>query len=160
MPWEQASGRFCEQPQKGHGRIDCRHIEVLTLLPNTINYPHVAQVFRVRRERTDLSSGTTSVTYAYGITSVAAEDASPKQLLAWNRGHWAVESKNHQRRDKTLDEDACLARTGLAPANRATCNNLVLALILHRRQWHNAAAALRHFTLHRELALQALLSPA
>ena len=160
MPWEQASGRFCEQPQKGHGRIDCRHIEVLTLLPNTINYPHVAQVFRVRRERTDLSSGTTSVTYAYGITSVAAEDASPKQLLAWNRGHWAVESKNHQRRDKTLDEDACLARTGLAPANRATCNNLVLALILHRRQWHNAAAALRHFTLHRKLALQALLSPA
>ena len=114
----------------------------------------------MRRERTDLSSGTTSVTYAYGITSVAAEDASPKQLLAWNRGHWAVESKNHQRRDKTLDEDACLARTGLAPANRATCNNLVLALILNRRQWHNAAAALRHFTLHRKLALQAVLSPA
>ena len=163
MPWEQAAGRFCEQPQKGlkgHGRIDCRHIEVLTLLPNTINYPHVAQVFRVRRERTDLSSGTTSVTYAYGITSVAAEDASPKQLLAWNRGHWAVESKNHQRRDKTLDEDAGLARTGLAPANRATCNNLVLALILNRRQWDNAAVALRHFTLHRKLALQAVLSPA
>ena len=111
---------FCEQPQNGPGRIGCRHIEVLTLLPNTINYPHVAQVFRVRRERTDLSSGTTSVTYAYGITSVAAEDASPKQPLAWNRGHWAVESKNHQRRDKTLDEDACLARTGLAPTNRAT----------------------------------------
>ena len=25
-------------------------------------------------------------------------EASPEQLLAWNRGHWAVESKNHQRR--------------------------------------------------------------
>ena len=33
------------------GAIDCRQIEVLTLLPKTINYPHVAQVFRVRRER-------------------------------------------------------------------------------------------------------------
>ena len=59
MPWEQA-GRFCEQPQKAHGRIDCRQIEVLTL-PKTINYPHVAQVFRVRRERTDLKSDATSV---------------------------------------------------------------------------------------------------
>ena len=46
-----ATGRwesFSEDPEKGHGRIDCRHIEVLTLLPKTINYPHVAQVFRVR----------------------------------------------------------------------------------------------------------------
>ena len=159
MPWEQATGRFCEQPHKGHGRIDCRQIEVLTLLPKTINYPHVAQVFRVRRERTDLKSDAKSVTYAYGITSVSCAEASPEQLLAWNRGHWAVESKNHQRRDKTLDEDACLARSGLAPANRATCNNIVLALILHRRRWDNAAAALRYFTLHRTAALEALLAP-
>ena len=84
---------------------------------------------------------------------------SPAQLLAWNRGHWAIESKNHQRRDKTLGEDACLARCGFAPANRATCNNIVLALILHHGRWHNAAAALRHFTLHRQAAFAALLSP-
>ena len=51
-----------------------------------------------------------------------------------SRGHWAVESKNHQRRDKTLGEDACLARCGFAPANRATCNNIVLAVILHHRR--------------------------
>ena len=132
---------------------------MLTLLPKTINYPHLAQVFRVRRERTDLKSGSKRVTYAYGITSVSAASAAPQQLLAWNRGHWAIESKNHQRRDQTLDEDACRARSGLAPANRATCNNIVLALILHRRQWDNAAAALRHFTLHPKMALQAVLSP-
>ena len=79
-------------------------------------------------------------------------------MLAWNRGHWAIEWKNHQRRDKTLDE-ACLARSGLAPANRATCNNLVPTLILHRRRWDNAATALRYFTLHRKAALQTPLSP-
>ena len=83
---------------------------------------------------------------------------SAQQLLAWNRGHWAIESKNHQRRDKTLDEDACLARSGLAPANRATCNNLVLALILHRRRWDNAAAALATLPCTKA-ALQTLLSP-
>ena len=159
MPWDQATGRFREEPKRAHGRIDARQIEVLTLLPKTINYPHVAQVFRVRRERTDLKSGATSVTWAYGITSVSRAQASPEQLLAWNRGHWAVEAKNHQRRDKTLDEDACLARSGWAPANRATCNNIVLALILHRRRWDNAAAALRYFTLHRTAAVEALLAP-
>ena len=40
------------------------------------------------------------------------------------------------------------------PANRATCNNIALALILHRRQWDNAAAA-----LHRKAAFEALLAP-
>ena len=158
MPWEQATGRFSEDPEKGHGRIDRRHIEVLTPLPNTLNYPHVAQVFRVRRERTILKTGEQSVEYAYGITSVKAEYGSAKQLLAWNRGHWSIEVKNHLRRDKTFDEDACLARAGLAPANRATCNNIALALILHQGNT-NAAAALRHFTLYRKAAFAALLSP-
>ena len=47
-----------------------------------LNFAHVAQVFRVPRERTDLKSGEYSVEYAYGITSLAAESATPKQLLA------------------------------------------------------------------------------
>ena len=160
MPWEDAAGRFSEDPQKGHGRIDRRHIEVLTPLDKTLNFAHVAQVFRVRRERTDLKSGEYSVEYAYGITSLAAESATPKQLLAWNRGHWAIESKNHHRRDRTLCEDACMARSGFSPANRATCNNIVLALILHHRRWDNAAQALRYFTLRRSEAFKALLAPA
>ena len=37
MPWEDAAGRFSEDPQKGHGRIDRRHIEVLTPLDKTLN---------------------------------------------------------------------------------------------------------------------------
>ena len=52
-----------------------------------------------------------------------------------------------------------MAHRGLAPANRATCNNIVLALILHRRQWDTAAAALRYFTLRRKAAFEALLAP-
>ena len=112
----------------------------------------------MRRERTNLKIGEQSVEYAYGITSVAAERGSAQQLLAWNRGRWSIEVKNHLRRDKTFDEDACLARTGLAPANRATCNNIALALILHQGNT-NATAALGHFTLYRKAAFAALLSP-
>ena len=132
----------------------------ITPLAKTLNFAHVAQVFRVRRERTDLKSGEYRVEYAYGITSLAAASATPPQLLAWNRGHWAIESKHHQRRDKTLCEDAGMARSGFSPANRATCNNIVLALILHHRRWDNAAQALRYFTLRRSEAFKALLAPA
>ena len=62
-------------------------LEVLTPPNKTITYPHVAQVFRVRRERTDIKSDAKSITYAYGITSVSSADASARQLMAWNRGH-------------------------------------------------------------------------
>ena len=52
-----------------------------------------------------------------------------------------------------------MARSGFSPANRATCNNIVLALILHHRRWDNAAQALRYFTLRRSEAFKALLAP-
>ena len=90
-------------------------------------------MFRIRRQRTDLKRNETTISYAYGITSLTADCASAEQLLAWNRGHWAIESKNHYRRDKTQFEDACMAHRGLAPANRATCNNIVLAQYNNRQ---------------------------
>ena len=68
-------------------------------------------------------------------------------------------SRDH-RRDTTLCKDACMARSGFSPANRATCNNIVLALILHQRRWDNAAQALRYFTLRRSEAFKVLPAPA
>ena len=62
----------------------------------------------MRRERTILKTGEKSVEYAYGITSVAAKCRSAKQLLAWNRGHWSIEVKNHLRRDKDLRQGRML----------------------------------------------------
>ncbi len=44
------------------------------------------------------------------MTSVKAERASPQQLLAWNRGHWVVESHHHVR-DATFREDDSMLRT-------------------------------------------------
>ena len=162
VDWERAaSGRFEEKIDKAHGRIEQRRIEVLTPLPRLINYPHVAQIFRVTRERTDARhNGTaeTSIEHAYGITSAPAERASPEQLLAWNRGHWSVEV-NHHIRDQTFAEDACLARAGFAPANNAICTNLALAIIIHKTPFESFATATRHFALQRRDALTALLLP-
>ncbi len=162
IDWERdASGHFEEDVAKAHGRVEQRRIETLTPLPGLINYPHVAQIFRVTRKRTDArrnGTGETSIEHAYGITSVPAERASPKDLLAWNRGHWSVEV-NHHVRDKLFDEDACLARTGFAPENNALCTNIAIALIIHKTDFDSVASATRHFALQREDAFAAILSP-
>ena len=162
LNWQRdATGHSEEDLDKAHGRIEQRRIEVLTPLPRLLNYPHVAQIFRITRERTDArrnGTGKTTIEHVYGLTSVPADCASPEQLLAWNRGHWAVEV-NHNIRDTTFAEDACLARSQFAPANNTTCTNLALALIIHKTPFDSVAAATRHFALQREDAFKALLSP-
>ena len=133
----------------------------MTPLEGLLNYPHVAQIFRITRRRTDArqnGTGQTTREQVYGITSVPAHRATPRQLLAYNRGHWAVEV-NHHIRGTTFAEDACLARTQFAPANNATCTNLGLAIIIHKSPFASFASATRHFALERKDTFTALLSP-
>ena len=126
-----ATGAFEEKPnKKAHGRIECRRIQTITPLPGTVKYPHVAQIFRIVRERETVKTGEKSTEIVYGITSVPANRGTPENLLAWNRGHWSVENLNHRVRDVNFGEDACLSRTTHAPTNGALCNCIALALIL------------------------------
>ena len=158
IDWEKdATGGFDEAFDKAHGRIERRRVRVLTPLRGTVNYPHLSQVFRVERLRISLKSGTESTEFAYGITSVPQHKGTPGQLLAWNRGHWGVENKNHRTRDVHFEEDACLARTGNAPANNALCNGIALAVILGSGH-AKVAQATRHFARHRGDAFRAVLS--
>ena len=159
IDWERdATGGHEEASAKAHGRIERRRIRTLTPLRGTVSYPHLKQIFRVGRQRIDASSGHESRELAYGITSVPEERGSPEQLLAWNRGHWAVENQNHRTRDVHCAEDACLARKAHAPVNNALCNCIALAIILRRGK--SVAEATRHFALHRNDALDAVLLPA
>ena len=94
------------------------------------------------------------------ITSLSAERASPAELLALNRGHWAVENANHRVRDTALGEDACLARTGNGPINRASLNNIAFAVVFaNRRDGESLAAAFRGFQLDTADAIRALRDP-
>lgn len=161
LPWSSHTVRaYSEDWSKAHGRLEQRQIEVLTPSPDYFDFRHVRQAFRIERSREllkDPSSASTEV--AYGITSVAEQRADAKQLLAWNRGHWTVENRNHYIRDTAFDEDGCLARTGNAPANNALCNNIALALIFHHNQFDTVTQAIRHYSLNRKDAFEALLSP-
>ena len=118
MKWHSARvRRYSEAPAKAHGRLEQRHIEALEVDdPQRFDFKQVRQVYRIARDREVLKeAGSASTETVYGITSVGAERADAKQLLEWNRGHWAVENANRHIRDRTFQEDACPARTGNGP---------------------------------------------
>ena len=61
------------------------------------------------------------------ITSLAADETTPEDLLAHVRGHWRVEHA-HWLRDVIWKEDKSLIRTGSAPQVWSALTNLVITL--------------------------------
>ena len=71
-----------------------------------------------------------------------------------------MENLNHRQRDCVFGEDACLTRTGQGPANRASLNNIALAVIFAcRRKTESLAATRRRLQLYRSEAVAALTRP-
>ena len=88
--------------------------------------PRRRQAFRVERERKVLSSGKTTTEIAFGITSLGPERAQASELLALNRGHWAIENRLHYVRDTAYDEDRNRVR---AKATRLRVDALTAVVI-------------------------------
>ncbi len=167
IDWERdATGSFAEDLEKARGRLEQRSISVLTPLKRLINYPGVSQIARITRYREPLKkdgddAGKDDCTETvYLITSLDAEAASPEELLKLNRGHWSVENLNHRQRDCVFGEDACLTRTGNGPANRASLNNIALAVVFaSRREAESLAETRRRLQPDRSEAIAALTRP-
>ena len=121
------------------GRHELRTIQVLPA-PDGLKFPHIAQVFLI--ERTVTAKGRTTYQAMLYITSLTAEQASPADLLAYVRQHWAIEAL-HWIRDVTYQEDASRIHTGNAPRVMATLRNVSISL-LKISGTTNIAAALRH----------------
>lgn len=115
------------QANKGHGRIETRTIR--TADATGIDFPHAAQVFRLRRDRAGLDGIRTSKEIVYGITNLPADQARPEDLATYARGHWTIENKIHYVRDVTYGEDASQVRTGNAPRAMASLRNLAISLL-------------------------------
>ena len=65
-----------------------------------------AQLLRIERHVWKGAAAEPTITVAYGLTSRAAAEATPAQLLAAVREHWsAIENGQHHRRDRTFRED-------------------------------------------------------
>ncbi len=129
------------QEGKGHGRRERRSIR--TAPATGIDWPHAAQVMRIRRDSGPTHGPREHKEIAYGITSLPADLASPRHLAFYARQHRAIENREHYVRDKTFSEDQQQVRTGNQPNAYAAIRNLVtgafrragFASIAHARRY-------------------------
>ena len=126
---------------RGHGRQqEVRHLVASTDLTAYLDWPGLAQVFRL--ERTWREHGKTKQALLYGITSLSPADGPPERLLALKRGHWAIENGLHRVKDVTLGEDQSTLHMGQGPTVMAFLRDAALSL-LRRAGIHQIAARLR-----------------
>jgi predicted transposase YbfD/YdcC len=148
--------RTARTVEKGHGRKDMRMITVSSMLADYSTWPQLAQVFKLESQRTD-ALGTIKTKVRYGVTSLPADLADPKRVLALTRGHWGIENGLHYRRDATMREDHAQVRMGHAPEMLAVLNNTVLGLFA-RQGATNVAEARRTFAYLFDRALASLVA--
>ena len=145
-------------PEKGHDRVETRHIDALTLPERMLHFECPRQAMRVTRERTELRTGSTTTETAYALTSVSVERAGPAQFLAWNRGHWMVENRLHYVRDFTYDEDRCRAYVRHLPGNLACLSNAAIAIVRCDGRFRYIPEANRHYAARAQEALDAIMT--
>jgi predicted transposase YbfD/YdcC len=147
--------RTAERVNKGHGRREKRILWASTELNDYLDWPGVAQVFRIERVIWHEKHRGYTRQVVYGLTSLSPKRASPKKLLALVRQYWEIETGLHYRRDVTLKEDATRLTLGNAGHTMAILNNAVIGLCL-QNGYHNLAQARRRFNARPELAFDLL----
>jgi predicted transposase YbfD/YdcC len=149
--------RTAETVSKGHGRREKRTLWASTELNDYLDWPGIAQVFRIERVIWHEKYGGYTRQVVYGLTSLPPERASPRKLLALVRQYWQIETGLHYRRDVTLKEDTTRLTIGNAGHIMAILNNAVIGLCL-QNGYHNLAQARRRFNARPELAFDLLCS--
>jgi predicted transposase YbfD/YdcC len=115
------------QTDRGKGRIVRRAIWVAPA--GEVEFPGVAQVFRIRRDTFDHLGRRLTKEVVHGVTSLTASQANPDVLAGLVRSHWGIENKSHWVRDVVFREDSQHAYAGTGAQVMATLRNLVLGLL-------------------------------
>jgi predicted transposase YbfD/YdcC len=149
--------RRVSRVHKGHGRIEKRTILVSTELNDYLDWPGVAQVFRLEREVWHAKYQGRTRQVVYGLTSLPPDQAPPQKLLALTRQYWGIENGLHYRRDVTLHEDNTRLTVGSSGQNMAILNNLVVSLCIQAGH-ANLAKARRRFSAHPAQGLRLIVS--
>ena len=139
-----------------HGRMEKRRITTSSLLNDYCDWPGLAQVFKLERHRERLVTGEVSEEIIYGITSLAKDKSSPRQLLTLVRSYWGIENGLHYRRDVTFKEDRTHMKVSNAAHALAIINNLVIGLLMKSGE-RNLASARRKYCAKPQEALALIL---
>jgi len=111
----------------------------------TLGLAGAAQIFRLERKIQHLRKGRvikTTEESVYGVTSRGADEASPQRLLELVREYWAIEIKQHYRRDHTQREDHCLVRDSVSARNLSLMRSAAIFLYEQQRLKPNAKKSL------------------
>jgi predicted transposase YbfD/YdcC len=112
--------------ERSHGRITRRTLWITTA--DGIDFPHAAQVLRIRRDVYGLDGIALSKQNIHAITSLTPARATPARIATLARRHWTIESV-HWIRDVTWGEDANTGYTGNGAHLLAALRNLALNLL-------------------------------
>jgi predicted transposase YbfD/YdcC len=123
---------------KGHGRLDERSISVSSLMNDYLDWPYLAQVFKLERRFTYLATGEVKHEVQYGLTSLTSQEANPKRLLEIICSQSGIENGIHYQRDVTFQEASTRMTHKSKGRVMAIINNLVSGL-LAIQGFHNFA---------------------
>lgn len=138
---------YCHLSGSEHGRLETRSIWVSATLNDYVNFPFVAQVFKIERHTIDKKSQKESNEVIYGVTSRTSEQASAEAVLHNNRHHWCIENSCHYIIDWNYDEDRSRIRTGYGPENMTRLRRFCVGL-LKGRGVENIAQKMRELMLN------------
>jgi predicted transposase YbfD/YdcC len=142
---------------RGHGRQnEVRHLIASTDLTAYLDWPGLAQVFRL--QRTWQEHGVPKQAVHYGITSLPPTVGPPERLLALKRGHWVIENRLHRTKDVTLGEDQSTLHTGQGPTVMAFLRDAALSL-LHRAGIQQITARLPEYAQDPNPAVALVVAP-
>ncbi len=141
---------------KQAGRLEERRLTMSNMLKDYLNWPYLAQVFKLERRFTTLATGEVTTEVQYGLTSLSAQEAGPGRLLSIVRSEWGIENGLHYRRDVTFQEDHTRITNKNLAHVMATINNLVISM-LNCQGFTNHAHARRVFNAAPDKALALIL---
>jgi predicted transposase YbfD/YdcC len=124
-----ATSTHTSSTDRAHDRRERRTLQASTALTDYLDWPGLAQVFRLERQTLDPGTGEVRREVVYGLTSLAADRADATALLRLLRRHWTIENRCHWVRDVTYDEDRSQARRGAIPQVMAALRNLAIGLL-------------------------------
>jgi predicted transposase YbfD/YdcC len=123
-----AESQYCEDYDKGHGRIETRKcwvshdIQWLRLRhPNWLSISSIICIESTREIR-----GKSSTEMRYYVSSLAA---TPQKMLASIRSHWAIENSLHWVLDMSFGDDQSRIRKENAPQVMAVIRHIALNLL-------------------------------
>lgn len=107
--------------ERNRGRREIRVVDCRDVCPQTVGFPGVQSIARLRRRVRRNGKKTTEIVYL--ISSLTVEELDAAGFLKLKRGYWIIESRLHHALDVTLREDHSRVRHA----------NAAFALSLFRR---------------------------